>query len=85
MSDSSGTPKDAATHHKFRDVRIQHGGKRWSASWYVADGWLVVISPWGSESEPIGGDTDPASRAAELLHAAVAGRAWNDPGQPLGF
>jgi hypothetical protein len=83
MSNWFGLPKRGAPHHTFRDVRIQHGGKRWTATWHVDAGRLFVDSAWGSTSEPIGGDMDPATRAAEILHAMVAGRGGN-AGEPIG-
>jgi hypothetical protein len=84
MSNWFGMPKRGAAHHTFRDVRIQHGGKTWTATWHVADGRLFVGSACGSTSEPISDDVDPPGRAAELLHAMVAGRGGN-PGDPVGF
>lgn len=84
MEDRFGTPERGQPDVSYRDVRIQHAGKRWSATWQVEDGHLIVSSPWGSASEPIGADTDPSSRAAELLHAMVAGRTGQADG-PVGF
>ncbi len=67
-------PEPSASHHKFRDVRIQRGGQRWSGAWHVEGGRLFVGSAWGSTSEPIRDDTDPTIRASELLHAMAAAR-----------
>ena len=67
-----GLPNGRAPH--FPEVRIQHAGKRWTGTWHVQDGRLVVDSAWGSSSEPISDDTDQPARAAAMLHAMVAKR-----------
>ena len=69
-----GLPKRGAPHPNFRDVTIQHGGRRWTATWHVQNDRLVVDSAWGSASEPINADMNQPTRAAELLHAMVAAR-----------
>ena len=81
MSKRFEMPDPRPPHDAFRDVRIQHGGKRWTATWHVADGRLSVDSVLGSTSERIDADANPATRAAELLHAMVAGRrrGFDDP------
>jgi hypothetical protein len=84
MSNWFGTPKPGQPHVSYRDVRIQHAGKRWTATWHVEGGHLIVSSAWGSASEPIRDYTDPSSRAAELLHAIVASRTGQANG-PVGF
>jgi hypothetical protein len=65
--------------HDFHDVRIEQGGKRWSATWHMENGRLVVTSPWGSTSEPLAQRGDPGVRAAELLHAMIATRRGRFP------
>ena len=78
MSKWFGLPKGDAPH--FPEVRIQHGGKRWTATWRVQDGRLVVDSAWGCASEPIDDDTDQPAKAAEILQAMVAARAEKPAG-----
>jgi|HubBroStandDraft_3_1064219.scaffolds.fasta_scaffold479549_2 hypothetical protein len=66
--------KPGATRHAYRDVRTQHAGKTWTATWHVEGGRLFVASAWGSASEVISDARDPASRATDLLREMVAGR-----------
>jgi hypothetical protein len=86
MSKWFGLPKRSAP--TFPEVRIQQDGKRWTATWRLQDGRLVVDSAWGPASEPINDDTDQPTRAAEMLHgmvAARAGRPAKNPGSvPVG-
>ena len=81
MSRWFGLPKLGGPHPTFPEVRIQHDGKRWTGTWHIQDGWLVVDTAWGSTSEPINADTDQLARAAEMLHEMVAARAGKPRGQ----
>lgn len=51
-----GRPKKGAPIVAYRDVRLQHAGKVWTASYHVDDSRLVISSAWGSRSEPVSPD-----------------------------
>ena len=69
-----GMPKAGAPRHTYRNVRVWHAGKQWTATWHVVDGRLIVASAWGSRSETIEDGADPADRATVLLKALVTSR-----------
>ncbi len=70
-----GLPKRGAAHPTFREVTVQHGGKRWTATWHVQNDRLVVDSAWGCASEPITADMNQPTRAAEMLRTMAVARA----------
>lgn len=71
MANHFGMPARGAKRQSIRDVRIVRDGQRWTASWHVDDGRLVVWSAWGSRSEAAGNTKDLAARATALLGEIV--------------
>jgi hypothetical protein len=59
--------------------RLQDG-ERWTGTWHVEDGRLVVDTAWGSASERINDDTDQPTWATEMLRAMVAAAGDGKPG-----
>jgi len=74
MSPWSALSKNGVTPIRPKDVRIIRGGQRWTASWHVEDGELMVWSAWGSRREPVARDADLGSRAQVLLGEIVDAR-----------
>lgn len=67
MANFFGMPARGQPRHSIRDVRVVRDGQRFTASWHVEDGKLLVWSAWGSRSEPVGKTTGLAARATVLL------------------
>jgi hypothetical protein len=75
MANHFGSPVRGAKRQSIRDVRIVKDGQRWTASWHVEEGNLLVWSAWGSKSEPVGKTTELAARATVLLGEIIDQRA----------
>jgi hypothetical protein len=69
-----GTPKKGEPRIAYRDVRVERGGRAWSASYHIDDGRLVLSSAWGSTSAPAASPATIPTQAQVLLGAMIDAR-----------
>lgn len=55
-------------------VRVIRGDERWTGSWTVENGDLLVVSAYGSRTAPAGSSRDRAARAEAMLGEIVDAR-----------
>lgn len=66
-------PKPADRVHR-ETVRLIRGDERWTGSWTVEDGEMIVVSAYGSRAAPAGSLRDRAARAEAMLAEIIDAR-----------